>query len=179
MTRLVPQSFHWTFCLATDDAGSGSVALISQSLSYCNPHRFLGGFIALGFFLTSEMPTSIPVFSPTTLSPILPPPDPPVPVPTHLQSTFHVYPISSSQGDSCKPLSPPSSLASLGLWIVAWVYCTSNVPYKFVFLGLGFLTQDVCSSSHPFAYKFYHIIFNSSLILYCVKVPHFLFPFFR
>jgi hypothetical protein len=51
-------------------------------------------------------------------------------------------------------LGPPCYLASLGLWIIAWVYYTlwlistyRWVHIMHVFPGLGYLTQDDISNS--------------------------------
>ena len=47
-----------------------------------------------------------------------------------------------------------------------------------VLLWLGYLTQDDILQIHPFAYKFHKfIVFNSWVVLHCVTVPHFLYPF--
>ena len=49
----------------------------------------------------------------------------------------------------------------------------------FVFLDLGYLTQDDDFQFHPFAWKFHNdMIFNSWLIPHSVNVPHFPHPLF-
>lgn len=46
-----------------------------------------------------------------------------------------------------------------------------------VFLGMGYLIQDIFQF-HPFAFKFPDvIIFNGWVILHCVQIPKYLYPF--
>jgi hypothetical protein len=83
-------------------------------------------------------------------------------------------------------LNLPFCLASLGLWIVAWFFCTfwiifiyKSVYTMFVVLGLGYLTQDDILKFHTFTCKTHHVfVFNSWIIFHYVDVQYFLYPFF-
>ena len=48
----------------------------------------------------------------------------------------------------------------------------------FVYLGLGYLTQYELFYIYPFAHTFKDVIFFSYVVLHCVNVPHFPYPFF-
>ena len=119
----------------------------------------------------------------------------PFPIPSLLplsQITQKILSISSSWVPLCVSLlgSLFLNLTSLGFWIVAWlawlsfVLCLIStyewVHAMFIFLGLGYLTQDdfflvpsIClqiSRCHCFLL---------GEILHCVNIPHFLYSFFR
>lgn len=90
--------------------------------------RFLGIFIALGFYLSPKM-SPITVISVNSLS-ILPLHYALISVLTYPQSTSIIYSISPLQGDSCiPPLSPHCYLASWELRIVTWL----SVAYTCVY----------------------------------------------
>ena len=80
----------------------------------------------------------------------------------------------------------PSSWASCGLWIMSWEFWGLGLisTYQwihtvFVPLWLSHLTQDDILKFHPFACDFHEVIvFNDGVVLHCINVPHFLYPFF-
>ena len=52
------------------------------------------------------------------------------------------------------------------------------VHIKWLLLWLGYITQDDILQIHPFGQEFHKFIVKSRVVLHCVNVPQFLYPFF-
>ena len=80
----------------------------------------------------------------------------------------------------------PSSWTSYGLWIISWVFWAfglistyQRVHTMCVILWLSYFTQDDIFYFCTFACEFHEgIVFNGWVVLHCVNVLHFLYPFF-
>ena len=93
-----------------------------------------------------------------------------------------IFPVCHRFGHSSIAL-PSYYPVSLGLWMLTllswtlWLRFTYKcIPY--VFLFLGYLTQDDTVLFCPFGYKIQVVfVFNSWIVLHCEEVTHFLYSF--